>query len=188
MSLKSYFPLEAWAAANADYTADVPRYPHVKIVPDVFTALSGVLWSVSYILMTTKAFKDKSYAMPIYCLCLNITWEAVYGFVYGPGPVNQIVFAQYMIVDIFLFWAIIKSARYQWRQSPLVADNLIWIIMFGCVFCTWLHLAIAATFIPHIGRQVVFFTAWPMAAIISLGSIAQILSRGHTGGHSMPIW
>jgi hypothetical protein len=31
----------------------------------------------------------------------------------------------------------------------------------GCVICLWLHLAIAATFIPSIGRQVVFMTAWP---------------------------
>lgn len=49
--------------------------------------------------------------MPIYCLCLNITWEGVYGFVYGPGLVNQIVFAQWMIVDLFLLYATVEFGR-----------------------------------------------------------------------------
>lgn len=183
-----FFVLEEWAAATADYDAAVPPYWHAKPVPMAFSAVSGVLWSVSYILMAREAFRTKSYAMPIYCLCLNITWEAVYGFVYGPGLVNQIIFAQYMIVDVFLFYAILKSAKHQWRHSPLVAKNLSWIILGGCVICMWLHLSVAATFIPHVGRRVIFFTAWPMQLCISVGSIAQILSRGHTAGHSWGIW
>ncbi|TAQ84219.1 hypothetical protein B7494_g7456 [Chlorociboria aeruginascens] len=186
MDMSSYFKLDEWAAANAAYDADTPPYWHAKVVPDAFTAISGILWSVSYILMTVKAFKEKSYAMPLYCLCLNITWEAIYGFVYGPGLVNQIVFAQYMIVDVFLFYAIIKSARHQW--TPLVARNLTAIIVGMCLLCTWFHLAVAATFVPRVGRQVVFWSAWPMQLGISIGSNAQLLSRGHTKGHSINIW
>lgn len=184
----SFFALKEWAAANVEYNVDIPPYWHAKAVPDAFTALSGILWSASYILMTMKAFKDKSYAMPIHCLCLNITWEAVFGFVYGPGLINQIVFAQWVIVDIFLFYAIVKSGKHQWRHSPLVQQNLTWIILGGCALCLWLHLSVAATFVPHIGRRVVFFTAWPMQLVINIGSIAQILSRGHTAGHSWSIW
>lgn len=182
------FALEEWAAANSDYDADVLPYWHAKVVPDGFTMLSGVLWSVSYILMAQRAFSDRSYAMPIYCLCLNITWEAVYGFVYGPGIANQIVFAQWMIVDLVLFYAIIKSGKHQWKHSPLVQQNLGWIILGGCALSLWLHLAVASTFVPYIGRRVVFFTAWPMQLVINIGSIAQILSRGHTAGHSWSIW
>lgn len=180
--------LEEWARANMDYETDIPPYWHAKIVPDVFTAVSGFLWSISYILMAIKGFKDKSYSMPIYCLCLNITWEALYGFVYGPGLINQIVFAQFMVVDILLFYAIVKSGKHQWRHSPLVANNLTWIILGGCALSMWLQLAAAVTFIPYVGRRIVFFTAWPMQLVINIGSIAQILSRGHTAGHSWGIW
>ncbi|RMZ77840.1 hypothetical protein DV737_g4179, partial [Chaetothyriales sp. CBS 132003] len=182
-----FFPLKEWAAANADYEADVPPFWHAKPVPDAFSAIGGVFWSISYILMARKAFQDKSYAMPIACLCLNLTWEIVYGFVYGPGLVNQVVFAQWVFVDLFLAYATVKSGKYQWKHSPLIARNLGWIILVGCVLCTWLHLSIAATFVPRVGREVVFFTAWPMQLLISIGSIAQLLSRGHTGGHSMAI-
>ena len=183
-----FFALDEWAAANADYAADTPPYWHAKIVPDAFTAVSGVLWSVSYILMTLKGYRDKSYAMPIYCLCLNITWEFVFGFIYGPGLVNQIVFAQYMVVDVFLFHSILKFGPKEWGHSPLVARNLGWIIAVGCAVSLYLHLTLAATYVPSMGRQVVFFTAWPMQNAISLGSIAQLISRGHARGHSMAIW
>jgi len=93
----TFFKFDEWAAANADYDADPAPFWHAKLVPDIFTTLSGILWSIAYVLMTMKAFKEKSYAMPIYCFCLNITWEFVYGFVYGPGFVNQICFVSSII-------------------------------------------------------------------------------------------
>lgn len=184
----NFFALKEWAAANADYNAAEPPYWHAKSVPDAFTALSGILWSASYILMVIRSFKDKSYSMPIYCLCLNITWEAVYGFVYGPGLVNQIVFAQWMIVDCFLLYATVKFGRDEWRHSPLVAKNLGWILLSGIAFCTALQLSVAATFIPSVGRRVVFETAWLMQVGMGVSLITQIVSRGHTAGHSWGIW
>lgn len=183
-----FLALEEWAAANAAYESVDAPYWHVKPVASACTGVSGILWSISYILMATQGFKDKSYSMPIYCLCLNIAWESVYGFVYGPGLVNQIVFAQWMIIDAFLVYSTVKFGKDQWRHSPLVANNLGWIVLFGCIFCTWLHLSIAATFIPAIGRKVVPFTGWSLQAGISIGSFAQLITRGHTKGQSWGIW
>jgi paspaline synthase len=183
-----FFALEEWRAANADYDADTPPYWHAKMVPDMFTTISGVAWSIAYILMTRQGYKDKTYAMPIYALCLNITWEFVFGFIYPPGFVNQFAFAQNMIVDIFLFHSIVKFGPNDWQHHPLIARNLKWIIAVGVAFCLWLQLAIPATFVPVIGRQVVFFTAFPMQMIISIGCVAMVLSRGHDAGQSMAIW
>lgn len=41
-----FLALEAWVAANADHEAAAPPFWHAKLVPDLFTALSGILWSV----------------------------------------------------------------------------------------------------------------------------------------------
>jgi len=183
-----FFAFEEWAAASAAYDADEPPYWHAKVIPDAFTALSGVLWSASYILMATRGFKNRSYAMPIYSLCLNIAWETVFGFFYGPGLFNQIVFAQWMIIDAFLVYTTIVFGKEQWKRQPLVANNLRWIMLVGYVLSVALHLSIAGTFIPIIGRRVVAFTAWPLQVFISVGSFAQLISRGHTQGHSWGIW
>ncbi|KAL8638922.1 MAG: hypothetical protein Q9228_003974 [Teloschistes exilis] len=183
-----FLALEEWAAASAAYDADSPPYWHAKIVPDAFTALSGVLWSASYTLMANSGFKDKSYAMPIYSLCLNIAWETVFGFVYGPGLLNQIVFAQWMVVDAFLVYTTVKYGRQQWRQQPMIANNLGLIMAVGIFLALCLHFAAAATFVPVIGRRVVPFTAWILQMFISIGSLAQLISRGHTQGHTLGIW
>jgi hypothetical protein len=183
-----FIVLEEWTAAKADWEAAVPPYWHARVVPILFRALSGTLWSVSYVLMAMRSFKDKSYSMPIYCLCVNFTWEAVYGFVYGPGVADQIVCAQWMIVNLSVMYATVKFGKHEWRHQPLVAENLSWIILAGCILSLWLHLAMAATFIPHVGLQIIFYTAWPLNVLVNIGCIAQLLSRGHSAGHSWGIW
>ena len=180
--------LKEWDLANANYAAVEPPFWHAKAVPDAFSALSGILWSVSYILMIRRSYREKTYSMPLYSLCLNISWETVFGFVYGPGLVNQIIFAQWMIVDVFLVHATIKFGAHEWRERPLIAKNLGWIIAAGISLGLVMELMAAATFVPLIGRQVVFMTAWPIQITISLGYIAQLLDRGDRRGQSWGIW
>lgn len=180
---------DAWEAAGQQLAAtDVPPNAHVMVVSNCFTALAGILWSASYILMTLKAFKDKSYGMPIYSLCLNITWEVVYGFVYKSDLFNQIVIGQWLIVDVFLLVATIRFGPSAWSHTPMVAKNFGWIILVACIVGLWGHLALAAVLVPIIGRRVVFFTAWPLQVVIGVGSLGQIMSRGNTKGHSWNIW
>ena len=76
--------------------------------------------------------------------------------IHGPGLLNQIVFAQWMIADAFLVYTTVKYGKYQWRQHPVIANNLGHILALGFFFCLDLHLSIAATFMPIIvGRRVV---------------------------------
>ncbi len=181
-----FFALDEWEAAKN--AALPPPYWHAQSVPDVFTAICGILWSVSYVLMVIRSFKEKTYSMPIYCLCFNMAWEVVYGFIYGTGLLNQIVFGQWVIIDAFLVYATVKYGKNEWRHQPLVAKNLAWIIAAGIALALYLDLAIVATFVPVIGQQVIQFAAWPIQFMLSVGSIAQILSRGNSAGHSFSIW
>ena len=182
------FAFDEWSAANADYDGSQPEIWHAKIVPEIFAALGGVFWSVSYIVMIFQNFKDQSYSMPVYCLCMNIAWETVFGFVYPPGLLNQMAYLQWLVIDVFLVYTTVVFGKQQWRHQPLVANNLGSIIFFGCIFCMLLHLAIAATYVPLVGRQVVTFTGWTLQVFLSIGYDAQLLSRGHTKGHSWAIW
>lgn len=40
--------------------------------------LSGVCWSIVYIELIRKGFKDKTYGMPVFALGLNFAWESIY--------------------------------------------------------------------------------------------------------------
>jgi hypothetical protein len=42
---------------------------------DFLTLVSGIAWTLVYIDAIRVGFKDKSYAMPLFALALNLGWE-----------------------------------------------------------------------------------------------------------------
>ena len=40
--------------------------------------MCGGFWMISYSIAIYKGIKEKSYAMPFFSLCLNISWEMLY--------------------------------------------------------------------------------------------------------------
>ncbi len=44
----------------------------------VLVGISGLCWTIVYIELIRKGFKDKSCGMPLFALCLNIVWEFLY--------------------------------------------------------------------------------------------------------------
>ena len=44
----------------------------------VLRLMCGGFWMISYSIAIYKGIKDKSYAMPFFALCLNISWEILY--------------------------------------------------------------------------------------------------------------
>lgn len=179
---------EEWIRLQHIASALVPPNNHVMPVTNALSAGCGLFWAASYILLTKKAFSDRSYGMPIYALCLNITWELIYALIYPPDAFNATFFLLEAVVDVFLFAATIRFGQEEWKHSPLVARNLSWVILVMTGLGFWLQLALASELIPAVGRQVVFYSSWPLQIVIGVGSIEQIVSRGSTRGHSWSIW
>src|SRR5438552_3095164 len=69
-----------------------PPNSHVMPVSNALSAACGLLWAASYVLLTTRAFMDRSYGMPIFATCYNVTWETIYAFIYPPDPFNAVFF------------------------------------------------------------------------------------------------
>lgn len=168
----------AWEAPNS----------HVMPISNALSAVCGILWGVSYVLLTKRAFDDKSYGMPIFATCCNVTWELIYGFVYPPDPFNAVIFGLWAIIDVFLFVATARYGKHEWEHSPLVARNLPLIMLVSAISAAWMQLALASEFIPAIGREIVFFSSWPLQIVLGASSLMQILSRNSTRGHSIHIW
>lgn len=165
-----------------------PPNDFVMPISNALSAVCGILWATSYVLLTIRAFNDKSYGMPIFALCLNMTWELIYSFIYPPDSFNAVFFALEAVVDVVLFVATARYGKHEWKHSPLIANHLPSICITSALLCAWMQLALASELIPVIGRQVVFFTSWPLQIVLGVGSIAQIMTRNSTRGHSIHIW
>src|SRR5690606_17274353 len=43
--------------------------------------LSGVCWTLAYILIIRRGVMDKYYGMPVAALCANLSWEFIFSFI-----------------------------------------------------------------------------------------------------------
>lgn len=50
----------------------------------LFFCLAGLFWTICYVLIIYRGFKDKTYGMPLLVLCSNLVWEFMLGFMGDP--------------------------------------------------------------------------------------------------------
>ncbi len=90
--------------------------PSGVVMWDVLTIISGLFWTLVYIILIYKGFKDKTCGMPLFVLGLNWAWEFQMGFLGEP----------FMSTDGTLFG--ISAAHGTWQR----VWDCIWFI-FDCV-------------------------------------------------------
>ena len=116
----------------------------------LLTAISGIAWTIVYIVSIRIGFRYKTYAMPIAALGLNIAWEwiyAVHGLANAPGPQAYInlVWALADVVILYTFFRygraelpsfVGRPAFFAWGVAVVgasVAIQLLFIREFGLV-------------------------------------------------------
>lgn len=43
---------------------------------------SGIFWTISYLLIVQRSIQERSVGMPLVALCINISWEFIFSFVF----------------------------------------------------------------------------------------------------------
>ncbi|MDQ0902738.1 hypothetical protein [Paenibacillus sp. V4I7] len=84
-------------------------------------------WTITYIWIIYKGFRDRTYGMPIAALCANITWEFLFSFVMPFHPLQQIVTLLWFLLDciiLFQFFYFSKSLSPKWPIKPIVFSSL----------------------------------------------------------------
>jgi len=118
--------------------------------------------------------------------CANIAWEIIYGVFYPPGLAETIAFLPWVFIDLVLGYATVKFGPREWAQAPLVARNLPVIIAIGSTVMLAAHWTFVMLFDD--ASIACFWAGYACQVIVSWSSLAQLVSRGSTRGHSMKIW
>ncbi|PQE23881.1 integral membrane protein [Rutstroemia sp. NJR-2017a BBW] len=159
---------------------------HFLQVQDALILLTVIPWSVAYVLYIQQAYRDKSYGMPLFALCSNIAWELVYAFRFPWNLTQFIIFVPWVVIDVYLVYTTIKFGPNQWKHAPLVAQNLTSITLFGIVFMIGAHWTFAETYGANV--EAIVWSAFVCQMVLGWASIAQLVTRNDTSGHSMSIW
>jgi hypothetical protein len=58
-----------------------------------------VLWTVAYICFICRAWKDKTYGVPLISVCLNFTWELYFAVLCRPGFLRLLAFLDLPLIE-----------------------------------------------------------------------------------------
>lgn len=149
----------------------------------VLTLISGISWTIVYIDMINRGFKDKTYGMPLFALAFNITWEFIFGFLVGVGfSLQKIVNSIWFILDAVIVYTYFKYGR---REFPKTVEKF---------FIPWSVIAFIVGFITLYFTHLEFegfwgarYSAFAQNLMMSVLFIGMLVRRNSVDGQSMYI-
>lgn len=143
--------------------------------------IGGAFWSLTYVLIIRRGFKDKTFGMPMAALCANISWEAIFAF-FTPHESPQIyVNYVWFFLDVII---VIQFLRYGKIEFSKISR---W--QFYGVFA--LGLAIAAPIILVINQEFDdndgVYAAFGQNLMMSVLFVNMLRNREDTRGQSLGI-
>ena len=89
-----------------------------KTITDILTLVSGVSWTLVYLLIIFHSYRDKTYGMPYWALAFNFSWELIFSFVlstHSPGLQLQLIINRiWLVFDLVIFIAYFLYGKREW--------------------------------------------------------------------------
>lgn len=149
----------------------------------ILILISGISWSIVYIELINRGFKDKAYGMPLFALAFNIAWEFMYGFLVGTGVnVQRVVNIVWCLLDVVIIYTYFKYGR---KDFPKDKERF---------FVPWSLAAFAVGFLVIYFAHYEFenfwgarYTAFAQNLMMSVLFIAMLVRRNNVDGQSIYI-
>ncbi len=93
---------------------------------------SGLFWTVTYLLIIRRGFRDQTYGMPLVALCANLAWEFIFSIVHPRGPIQRFVNIVWLLCDAVILY---QALRFGPREFPTVPKSVFY-LMFGLALAT----------------------------------------------------
>jgi hypothetical protein len=149
----------------------------------VLTLISGISWTIVYIEMIRRGFRDQTYGMPLFALAFNIAWEFMFAFVVPGGlSLQRVVNITWFLLDAVIVYTYFRYGR---RDFPQAWQRY---------FLPWSLLAFATGFLiiylmhyEFEGYWGAIYSAFAQNLMMSILFIAMLVRRNNVEGQSMYI-
>jgi len=143
---------------------------------------SGLFWTLTYLLIIRRGYKDKTYGMPMIAICANVSWEFIFSFVH-PHPLPQLYIDYlWLIFDVGIVWQFLRYGKQEFPEK--LPGLLFWPnFLFTLLFSALLILLISHEFNEYIG----IYAAFGQNFIMSVLFIHLYLKREDAAGQSLYI-
>jgi len=148
---------------------------------NILTLASGICWSIVYLDIIQRGFKDKTYGMPLFALALNIAWEFIFAFVTGwRVSIQKVVTAIWFGLDAIIVYTYFKYGR---RDFSKAHEKF---------FIPWSIAAFMVSFIVIYAMAMEFgeswgarYSAFAQNLLMSILFIGMLVRRNNVEGQSM---
>ncbi|MDQ8020912.1 MAG: hypothetical protein REI94_03680 [Moraxellaceae bacterium] len=157
--------------------------------PIFLTCISITLlgWLIAYVVIIRRSIKDRACGMPLVPLCINLSWEFVFGFMHPDRPPANYTCMVWFVFDLGIVYTYLKYGREE--MSPLLPKAL-FIPAFLLVLATSFAGVLAVTY--HFDDWTGSYTGWGDNFLIFCTLIALLFRRGNSRGQSLyiaiPAW
>jgi len=149
------------------------------------TILSGLAWTIVYIESIRIGFRDKTYAMPVAALALNVAWESTYAVhdLMTSVSIQAFVNLTWALADLAIVFTFLKFGRAELPSFVTRTMFAVWsILIFGASYVVqWLFLARFGT---HDASR---YSAFLQNALMSGLFVQMIIARRGLRGQTLTI-
>jgi len=143
--------------------------------------IGGIFWSLTYILIIRRGFKDKTYGMPLVALCANISWEAIFSFLHPHSSPQLYINYIWFLLDVIIVLQFLKFGKTEFLKFSIRQFYSAFLMALTTAF--FLVLFITYEFNDFKGA----YSAFGQNLMMSILFITMLLSRNDLRGQSIYI-
>jgi hypothetical protein len=148
---------------------------------DILLVGSGVLWTITYLLIIYRGFLDRTYGMPLVALCANLSWEFIFTFVFPHGPLQRPVNVVWFSLDLIVLYQLL---RYGPREFTGLSKKVFYsMVALGLCMAFLAVLLITLEFEDFDGA----YSAFGQNLMMSILFVVMLYSRKSLRGQSLSI-
>lgn len=159
--------------------------------------LSGIAWTITYVALVYRGFKDKSYGMPLVPLAMNFAWEITFSLIYPPhasGGLATVINTVWMICDAGIVVTFFLYG-YRYFQDRYKISKPEWWMLAAVAFAASFGVMIAGgkffgQFEPYFHNEIfegAKFIAFIQNLVISVCFVLMYWERQNSEGQSFTI-
>ena len=143
---------------------------------------SGIFWSLTYLLIIWRGFKDRTFGMPLAALCANISWEFLFSFVYPHKPPQLYINFVWFFLDVVIVFQFLYFGRHAF-DTLLPKGSIYFFFVLSLLISFFLVLGITLEFKDWDGA----YTAFGQNLMMSILFVMMLRSRNSLSGQSIYI-
>ncbi len=152
-------------------------------IATVLTLISGICWTLVYIILIRRGLADETYGMPLFALTFNIAWELLFAFVFrdSTGILELVVNTIWCLFDVVIVYTYFRYGRKEFPKTVDVKWFLPWSIAAFVVGFVTIYFS-AVEFGAAWGAR---YTAFAQNLMMSVLFVSMLVSRNSVSGQSI---